>query len=381
MKLNGQYPTINEYLKSVLIAEKEDLKDRNVRDLMKILSIMPTHNSRLAGHIRTRKTGLRSWGWDIVTSEKSDIEKAKEAKYRLSVIINKITVEYIKSQLYGVALIELKWDYQNGKNIPKIYKIYKPYQLQKWENENIAIVDNNNNKKEVEYNYDFIQMLDSSDHVGGTLRTIAFTELLRSEIPKDWRNYNKKLKGIIQAISKSDSAEDYEVAEAGVKNVTQDNYVVTNDLVDFQFHQTTASGASQSFKDFNEALNSDIAIAILGNANTTELPKNSGSRAALQVQQMISADIMYDDILNVTEIINEQLIKADFEKNYGKSGIPSWQFNIPTNLETDYQANAGALTDILQNGIPIIKSQLYDKIGYRMPSSDDEVFLAENMKM
>lgn len=379
MKLNGQYPTINEYLKAVLSAEKEDIKDKNVRNLMKILSIMPTMNSRLAGHIRTRKTGLRSWGWDIVTNEKSDLEKAKEVKYRLSKVINKITIEYIKSQLFGVSLIELKWDYVNNINVPNIYKIYKPYQLQKWEN-NIAIVDEYNNKKVIEYNSDYIQMLDDSDHVGGTLRTIAFTELLRSEIPKDWRNYNKKLKGIIQAIAKSDSAEDFQIAEDGVKNVTQDNYVVSNDFVDFQFHNMTAQGASQSFKDFNEALNSDIAIAILGNANTTELPSGSGSRAALQVQQMISADIMFDDVLNVTEIINEQLIKADFEKNYGV-GVPSWEFIIPTNLETDYQSNAAALNDILINGIPVIKSQLYEKIGYKMPTPEDEVFLAENFKM
>lgn len=379
MKLNGQYPTINEYLKSVLLAEKEDIKDKNVRNLMKILSIMPTMNSRLAGHIRTRKTGLRSWGWDIIANEKSDLEKAKEVKYRLSKVINKITIEYIKAQLFGVSLIELKWDYINSRNVPNIYKIYKPYQLQKWEN-NIAIVDDNNNKKAIEYNSDFIQMLDDSDHVGGTLRTIAFTELLRSEIPKDWRNYNKKLKGIIQAIAKSDSAEDFQIAEDGVKNVAQDNYVVSNDFVDFQFHNMTAQGASQSFKDFNEALNSDIAIAILGNANTTELPKGVGSRAALQVQQMISADIMFDDVLNVTEIINDQLIKADFEKNYGV-GVPNWEFMIPTNLETDYQSNATALNDILINGIPVIKSQLYEKIGYKMPTPEDEVFLAENFKM
>jgi phage gp29-like protein len=278
------------------------------------------------------------------------------------------------AQLYGVSLIELKWAFKNNTNIPNIDNIFEPTELQKWSKQSLAIVDENNNKKPIDNeDVNYIRIMDNSRHVGGVLRTLAFTELLRYEIPKDWRNYNKKLKGIIQAITKSDYAEDYASAEAGVKNVTTDNYVVSSELIDFKFHQMTTAGAAQSFKEFNEALNNDIAIALLGNPNTTQLPNGGGSRAALQVQAMIGADIMFEDILNVQELINEQLIKADFEKNYS-NGVPNWEFVIPTNLETDYQANAGILTDVIGNGIKVIKREVYQKIGYTMPNDDDEVF-------
>lgn len=376
MKKNYIYPTIEKYYKAVEQADNIDNDYKNTKALTEILSLMNTLNPRIRGAINTRKTAIRSWGWDIIAFDKKDIEKANEAKIRLSKTINIISKYYIQSQMFGAMLLKINWNNDLQKSIPIITKKYKPEEIENYDFNRIAIVDESNNKEIIEENdYNYIKILDEENHIGGILRTIAFSELLRFESIKEWRNYNKKLKGIIQATSKSPNQEDLDLAEAGVRNVTSDNYVVTSEDIDFKFHSMTQSSAANSFKEFKETLDKDISIAIIGNANTADLSKN-GSRAATQVQQMIAADLMFSDILNLEEVINNQLLEADYLKNYGTIEVP-YRFVIPTDLDEDYLNNTNIVTELISAKVPIIREELYKKTGFKQPSEDDVIFEEE----
>ncbi len=121
--------------------------------------------------------------------------------------------------------------------------------------------------------------------------------------------------------------------------------------------------------------NDDIQIAILGQANTTQLPKNSGPRAALQVLNSIRQDILFNDINNITELIN-QFLRTEYYLSTGNDNVP-YKFEFDIDDFEDYTENANVITYLGNSGlkIPIKKSELYQKIGYAVPEDKDEILM------
>ena len=78
-------------------------------------------------------------------------------------------------------------------------------------------------------------------------------------------------------------------------------------------------------------INRDIAIAVLGQANTSELPNHGGSRAALEVLRLISKDIFYSDMVRVESIINRFLL-IGYRLNYDKTAVKT-PFNFRFDID------------------------------------------------
>ena len=102
-------------------------------------------------------------------------------------------------------------------------------------------------------------------------------------------NYNKKLKGLIQAKSDEGQKED---AAAALNSFVTNGYSITDKDVEFLVNDLTSAKSLDSFRLFIDMLNTDISIAILGQTNINDLPDNGGSRAAIQVQELIRKDIL-----------------------------------------------------------------------------------------
>lgn len=158
-----------------------------------------------------------------------------------------------------------------------------------------------------------------------------------------------------------------------MKQLLKENYVFTSDVIEYKFHQIANSTAGSSFKEIHQELNNSLAIAILGQANTSELPAGGGSRAALEVQRLVSADIMYSDVIATTALINEQLLPIDFWFN-ASSKEPPYEFKIMLAEQTDYESNAVIIREALAAGVPLKKSEVYSKLGFSMPDDTDNVF-------
>lgn len=320
-----EYPTIQQLDVATTTADAP-FESADPRMLIGYLKNFMNVNTRLRGHKLTRQTALSSWDWEIVPDTESDKARAEEVGIRLRTIIPIIIKQRVQTALFGASLIRIEWRQAAGKWKPYPVKIYSPSEIVA-DSLRIGYFDARGIRQEIELpNKDFIGQTDGEESRGGLLRSIAYTEIERRDMKREWLNWLKKQKGMIQGVDQGASDEERNAAAQALKEVIKHNYMITSDAIDFKFHQIANSSAGNSFKDNLEEANASIAIAILGQANTSELPKGGGSRAALQVQQMISTDIMFSDVEAVESVINDQLIWQDSVLNY--SSEPSYKFAV-----------------------------------------------------
>lgn len=382
-----KYPSIPE-VESAFLAADETFAKADGRLLAEHCTKFMIKNSRLKGHINTRRTAVASWDWDIMPYETKDAEIAFEARKRLSKIINRIVPGRINASLYGHYAIDIEFVENAGVRLPIIKQKFKPSDILACNGETIryAVGDKILTKNRISLVATdagdinpivTIMESDGEDFRGGTLLSVAITEILRLDMLSEWVNWSKKQKGMIQGVDMGADEQEREAAEFAMRNLLKENYVFTSDVIDYKFHQIANSAAGGSFKDISNELNNAIAIAILGQANTAELPKGGGSRAALEVQRLVSADVMYSDVIATHELINEQLLPADFWFNKNSKDVP-YEFKVKLAEQSDYEGNANVIREALAAGIPVLKSEAYEKLGLSVPSDGEETISITN---
>jgi phage gp29-like protein len=339
--------------------------------------MIPKTNARVKGLLNTRKTAILSWGWDLVPNDETQIEGAKTTKLRLTNTINTLINKYIEVVMFGYMAVKLDWQYnEDFKAISPIIEnnIHAKYITPFNEYQFIEKEENNKNLIDMAdpINQEFYCYHTSENIPGGVLRSIFATEIYRYNTEVEWFNYNRMLKGLIQGILKGfPDDETQAAAESSIKGVIKNNATITNEEFDIKYHTLTNSGAGTSFKDYIEMLNNAIAVAIMGQANVSEIPKYAGSKAALQVQQMITADITYSDIIQIESIINK-LVNIDYQKNYN-SNVTQWKFAIQVIEEVDNMANMDVISQALNIGIPLSQKEVYEKIGMSIPKDGEQL--------
>lgn len=359
-----EYPTLNEYFRWLKNAET-NLEEPDNRKLKTFLSRLPKYNSRIGGHINTRRTALASWDWKIDGLETSEINKS---------LFNAIEV-VIRSvcdiSLFGSLLFEIDWVFEDNMWSVKLTKIAQStYDIDYFGN---IVFHLEKSKKINSHNESYILVVSDEGPIAGVMLSVGILEILRMDMVLEWANYNRKLKGIIQGVDRGADEEERNISIEALKKSLQHNYVFTSDLIEFRFHQLAASGAGGSFKDFIDYINDSIAIAILGQANTPNLPEHGGSRAALQVQNMISADIMYADQKWAEMIVNKYILPLWWQKNFGNTSLPL-RFWIDSNKPEDVETNITVIREALASGIPLSRKEVYQKIGFSIPS-DNDIFI------
>ena len=374
---NVTYPEIKQIWQAITAAESPNSKD--VRNLKSILMRMPLASPRIAGHISTRKTAISSFDWDIISDVETELDPVKE---RLKKLIDYVLSAFIEVPIFDSFLIELEWTNIEGSWVPLIHKHYAPVELEK-DFSNVIIVDDTNKKTPIlpEDKQKYIYSTDGGPNIGGVLRSILFHEVLRHETLSEWADFNKKLKGLIQAQAPQEEKAD---AAAALESFVSDQFAVTSDNVKFILNELTSSKAAESYTTFKEILEKDISIAILGQANTADLPNNGGSRAALQVQNLIRADVHFSDMQKVREIINNQVLLYDYQINVDKTATAApYEFEFCYDDVKDVEANARAISQILNAGIPLLKNEVYAKIDYTPPAVDvspNDLFIPAKQK-
>jgi len=365
------FPTIDQLTLAARYADVE--QGRDIRPLMSILMRIATASPRLAGNILTRQTAINSLSW-TVTGE--DPDEAAAIKLRLKKIVSAILKNYLNAPLYGAFCIEVDYDTTSGEIFPFIKKIYKPIELEK-DDSTLNLIEDlpggrlSRTSISSKAAQNFIYAIDEKSWIGGILRSVMYHEVLKNQTIQEWATFNRKLKGLIQA-----KAEDADKADAGdaLRTFIQDQYAVTSKDVEFIFNELTSSKAVDSFEKFRDGLNNDVSISILGQANTSELPKQGGSRAALQIMQLISADILYSDLLSLKGIIDSQLLMYDYQLNVDKKAKASpYEFSFIFDEAQDVEGNARMLEIAARMGVPIVKSDAYKKLALQVPTDTDEL--------
>jgi len=373
---NRQMPTIDSIKRALRMASENDITLRDSRPLMAMLNRMEEVSPRLAGAILTRKTGLSSYGW-VIKSKQGNKEKATEVQQRLKKIINFILNECVRTPLYGAFALELEWVLMPSPMSyfqPRAKRLFHPTEIEK-DFKTLYILETKSDgygftRQDIEsienHSSYYIYETDELFKQGGILRSIIFHEVLRNDTIQEWANYNKKLKGLIQAL-----APDNEKADAadGLRNFLTNNFAVTSKEVEFKLNDLSSGKSLESFPAFLDYLNKEIQIAILGQANTVELPNIGGSRAAVQVLDLIRQDILFADMNRVKTLIDDQLLLADYRWNVEKTAQESaFEFEFIEDQQDNHETFARVLESLMRSGVPLSKSEVYAKLNLNPPA-------------
>lgn len=370
-----KYPTLKAFQSMALAADSTDDAQRDCTQLDKHLSNFARQNGRIRGNIRKRRAAVASWGWQIVPNDPAGAEEAAAATLRLASAIDAVINAVCEYSLYSRFVIQLNWAdvvSETGISYRKPVPVkLRPHQSDSREDGFVQLMPTRKVIQPDDQNY--VWAVDEPDARSGDMLAIGEMEIMRRDMVIEWANYNRKLKGIIQGIDLGTSDDERKVAEEAMANAINHNFVLTDEFVKFNFAQLVAAGGGESFKLLADELRTAITVAILGEANTTELVQNGGSRAAVQIQAQIGADIMWTDINLANEVINSQLLVHDRMVNYQSNVLP-YRFRMTVDEATDREANVVVAREALTAGIPLVKAEVYRNIGYSQPATGDEVF-------
>lgn len=359
-------------------------KAHDARPLQSILMRIRSLDPRLRGHILTRKTGVSAFGWSIKPLDQKDDERARQATLRLRRLIDEVVQHQVQAPLYDAFCLQIAWSNIPGQgNVPQLIRRYRPVELDKVGDYRLDILKDSD-RVEAEISLDlnvhlpeFIVDVSDDDERGGLLRSIVYHEILLHEMMIEWGNYNRKLKGIIQAITERD-AEDEEIAAAkqAVEQAVKNNFFVSSKAIEFKVNEIV-KGSGQSFREMVDQIQRDVCIGILGQANTAEVARGSGSRAALEVLNLIRADIHFDDLMRCERIINEQVLRHDFTLNFGTSEVP-WAFSFDIPEEADFETRVGAIVQAYDSGLPLVSEEAYKLMNLTKPVEVGDVLRKES---
>jgi phage gp29-like protein len=125
----------------------------------------------------------------------------------------------------------------------------------------------------------------------------------------------------------------------------------------------------------------EIAICLVGQAQTTQIRENAGSRASAEVQNLVRGDILVADWAIISHLVRQNLFGSFVEQNFGPDYLPLTPSIVPQ-LEgpADLYQLSQALEILVGLGLKVPASMLY-RNGIQEPSGDDKEGLLEKAEV
>ena len=163
------------------------------------------------------------------------------------------------------------------------------------------------------------------------------------------------------------------------KNRTE--HILVSDAADTL---TVHSGPSQGWQQIEfmlQYLDSSVTQLILSSLLPTGSGGDNGSMARAEVEADTSESIFQADRRSLSEDIQASLIRQVWRLNQIQmrslledEGLPPNArepvFRIHQNRNRDPQVEIGIITQALNNGIPLLRTEVYERLGFSMPAQD-----------
>lgn len=386
-------PSLPDALKAMRQADDRDERSRDTRPLLAILMRVVEADPRLGGHVLTRRTALTSFDVSVDTLDaRGNDEGAAATLARVRAVADTILDRACEVSLYGALAVGLEWDAADVRGVtPSVARDYDPDEVARPSRRlaDLRLLAWTGSQRPtatpLPADGTVLAAVDESHWTGGVLRSVLIREILLSDGLREWAGYVRKLKGIIGASFDGEvppvGDPERTAAETALQTLTQDNYSLTSDRLKFEFSKLVEAASGGSFKEFKAALEADVAIAVLGQANTGELPAGGGSRAALQVLNLVRRDIHHADIRRAERLMNELLL-WDYRFNTDQAAT-STPYRMRVAIETDDNAGAEAETnaravgealDALDGtGAGLLADEVYARLGMTRPEKVPDV--------
>jgi phage gp29-like protein len=143
---------------------------------------------------------------------------------------------------------------------------------------------------------------------------------------------------------------------------------VVIDLLESQFR------TEGKFRESIDFFNDEISKFVLGQTLTTGEGRRSGSLALGEVHNDVREDIEIADAADVSAAIRHQLIAPLVKHNFGyDKTVP--QYRLLARGSKDLNKDATTVKILVDAGLPLLKSELYNRFEFTQPQDGDDVLL------
>lgn len=376
-------PTLAQLLAAYEKFEALDERNRDVRDLMSICNRVLEYDLRAAGHVSVRNAALAgAYDWRIVAKDTNYLQDALDATERLSNVIDEYLDNVTHSPCYGIFVVELAWELLDGKPVWSVLKKYDSTEIDYDKvNDRVYIIESKGlsiSRKPLDENQGLF-IIDKYAHYP-ILAAVALFEVLLSDNLKEWNRFAKKLTGLALATWRENAAKETQnFAKNVLATLSETNYAGTSDEVSFDFKEFVSGQGATTYKDIKKELESDIAIAFLGQANTAALPSGSSGLAAMKIMNLVRNDILWADMRRATKVINK-LVQKDWDLLTNTASCPL-KFEFDISDELDREKEVRIVDTALKANLPLPANEVYSKIGFTKPSSVEDVITPKNVSL
>lgn len=396
-----QLPSIDQLIKYVEKANTENTNNtqRDVRPLMSFLLRLCEVDSYLMGLVQTRKLSSKSYKWNIRMPLQYKITPTEEkqlgetiTRFKRARMISAVD-NILDGILFGMDAVELVWRNTTFGTMVIQKNNYDLTELDFSDQTNglVSVSSATNGlpiKSEIDPETHLITrhnpLTNRKNYVGSLMRTVMLLSYLKYFTRWDWRNLNSR-HGNPSTYATYPEHLDYSVPEdkkkidavvSMVEKLKNDAAAVFPDWVKVMFDTALKSDQTNSFEQFVQLANVEMAITLHGQNLTTEVKQ--GSKAAATIHDKVDDLILVSDLAIIEDIFTNQYLKHDYVLNYGEPLNDFFEFYFVHEVQQDFESNSRIIQNIvadpeLKKTIPLKKSEVYDKLGFIQPQEGDEV--------
>ncbi|SFD77998.1 Mu-like prophage protein gp29, partial [Bosea sp. CRIB-10] len=199
----------------------------------------------------------------------------------------------------------------------------------------------------------------------GLARVGAWSFMLKSFSLKDWATF-LEIYGMPLRLGKygpSSSADDRKVLLAAVRDLGRDAAAIVPQGMEIEFVE--AKGFSDKpFESNVRFIDEQVSKAVIGKPGDGA----GSSKAGEEVLDRVRVDIKKADARDLSLTLMEQMIRTTVDANFGpQKRYPKVHFPIPE--RKDLQVWANAVAQLVDRGLEVEQSQVYDVIGLKEPAT------------
>jgi len=167
-------------------------------------------------------------------------------------------------------------------------------------------------------------------------------------------------------------------------NKHRSQHVLVHDKRDEISVHTGGGEGHQIVMEFIRYLDNAVTQLILSSVLPTGGEKGTGSYNQAQEEAEQMETRVQADRQQLSEDIQDSLVRLVWERNIPtlKKAMKDRGLELPSRMPRflivnqkaqDPQANVGVITAALGIGVPLVKTEVYERLGFRQPTDDDEV--------
>ncbi|MGH7935208.1 MAG: DUF935 domain-containing protein [Candidatus Binataceae bacterium] len=212
---------------------------------------------------------------------------------------------------------------------------------------------------------------------GGLARAAGWAYLFKNYVLKDWVTFSEVFGQPLRLGKYHPGATeaDKRTLLTAVSNIGTDAAAIIPDSMLIDFVEARQTRGTDLYERFCEYIDRQVSKAVLGQTLTTEVPRESGSRAAAQVHEAVRRDIIAADARRLAETLTRDLVKPLVDLNAGpQRRYPQLDLALPDGQDT--KVFADLVAELVDRGLRVSQKTVLNRLGLPEAGADEAVLRA-----